>query len=179
MAGGLDPWDADRSLGDELSEVVDDARQIVADLGLRPYRIFSVLESWSGGSRGRGVVTVVKELEFTPPPVVNYSPLRRNLGSAGVVERGDVLLEKISPRFTEEEIRSFFPSNLVRGQVVYIEARWDGRNSGEPHRRRFTVASVPFLEIPRRFQWVVKLRPQDDPRQSSGKPSADHDGKPA
>lgn len=168
--GGLDPWEADRSLGDSLSDVVDDARQIVADLGLRPYRIFSIVEQWSGGSRGRGKVSIISELEFTPPPVLNYRPLRRDLGNAGVVERGDVTLERISPRFTEEEIRSFFPTNLDAGQFAYIEARYDGRNQGTPQRRRFTISSVPYLEIPRRFQWVVKLRPQDDPRDDAGQP---------
>lgn len=168
--GGLPPWEADRSLGAELSEVVDDARGLIADLGLAPYRVFSVLEQWSGGSRGRGEVSILAEREFTPPPVLNYRPIRRELGSAGVVERGEVTLERISPRYTEDEIRSFFPVSLERGQYVYIEARFDGRDGGTPQRRRFTIASVPYLEIPRRFQWVVRLRPQDDPRDDAGRP---------
>lgn len=168
--GGLEPWEADRSLGDELSDVVDEAQQLVADLGLRPYRIYSIIEEWSGGARGRGEVRILSVKEFTPPPVLNYSPIRRDMKSAGVVERGEVRLEKISPRYTEEEIRSFFPISLHRGQYAYIEARFDGRNGGEPQRRRFTIASVPMLELPTRFQWVVKLQPQDDPRDAAGAP---------
>lgn len=168
--GGLQPWEADGSLGDDLSSVVDEAQQLVADLGLRPYRVFSIVEQWSGGKRGRGTVSIVSEREFTPPPVINYRPLRRQLGSAGVVERGEVTLERISTRYTEEEIRSLVPTNLERGQYAYIEARYDGRDGGEPQRRRFTIASVPYLEIPRRFQWVVRLRPQDDPRDAHGRP---------
>lgn len=168
--GGLEPWEADRSLGDELGEVVDDAFGIVAELGLRPYRVFSVIEQWSGGTRGRGDVSIVSEVEITPPPMLNYRPLRRDMGSAGTVERGEVTLERISPRYTEEEIASIFPTSVERGQYAYIEARFDGRNGGEPQRRRFAIASVPYLEIPRRFQWVVRLRPQDDPRDDAGAP---------
>ena len=168
--GGLEPWEADRSLGDDLSQVVDDAQQIVADLGLRPYRVFSVVEQWSGGARGRGRVSIVRELEFAPPPVLSMRSLRRDMKSAGVVERGELTLERISPRYTEEEIRSFFPTNLDGGQYAYIEQRFDGRNGGEPQRRRFTISSVPFLELPRRFQWSVRVRPQDDPRAPNGAP---------
>ncbi len=168
--GGLDPWEADRSLGDELAEVVDDARQLVADLGLRPYRIFSIIEQWSGGARGRGTVKIISELEFTPPPVLSLRSLRRDMKNAGVVERGELVLERISSRLTEEDIRSFFPTNLERGQFAYIEQRFDGRNGGEPQRRRFTISSVPFLELPNRFQWVVRVRPQDDPRGPDGRP---------
>ena len=167
---GLEPWEADRSLGDDLSGVVDEAYGLVAELGLRPYRVFSVVEQWTGGARGRGDVRVIREVEFTPPPVLNYRPIRRQLGSAGVVERGEVTLERISPRYTEDEIRSMVPTNLERGQYAYIEARFDGRDGGTPQRRRFTIASVPYLEIPRRFQWVVRLRPQDDPRDAAGRP---------
>lgn len=168
--GGLEPWEADRSLGDALPELVDDAFQIVADLGLRPYRVFSIIEQWTGGARGRGEVRIISELEFTPPPVLRYRKLRRDMKSAGVVERGDLTLERISARYTEEEIRSFFPTNLDAGQYAYIEQRFDGRNQGEPQRRRFTIASVPNLEIPRRFQWTVRVRPQDDPRGANGLP---------
>jgi len=171
--GGLEPWEADRSLGDELSEVVDDAQQLVADLGLRPYRVFSVVEQWSGGTRGRGTLAIVRELEITPPPVLSMRSLRRDMKSAGVVERGELTLERISPRYTEEEIRSLFPTNLDAGQYAYIEQRWDGRNGGDPQRRRFTISSVPFLEIPRRFQWSVRVKPQDDPRGSNGAPKED------
>lgn len=168
--GGLEPWEADRSLGDSLSKVVDDAQQLVADLGLRPYRVFSIIEQWSGGARGRGKVKIISELEFTPPPVLSLRSLRRDMKNAGIVERGELTLERLSPRYTEEQIRSFFPTDLDAGQYVYIEQRFDGRNGGEPQRRRFTISSVPYLEIPRRFQWSVRVRPQDDPRGANGLP---------
>lgn len=172
-AGGLEPWEANRSLGADLSSVVDDARQIVADLGLRPYRVFSVVEEWTGGTRGRGEPMIIFTREFTPPPVIRYTQLRREMESAGVVERGELTMEKISPSLTEEDIRSFFPGpfrQLAPSQTAYIEARFDGRSGGAPQRRRFTVASVPYLELPDRFQWVVRLRPQDDPRDDAGRP---------
>lgn len=169
-AGGLQPWEADRSLGDELPELVDEAQQLVADLGLRPYRIFSVVEQWTGGARGRGDVQIIREQEFTPPPVLRRKGLRRDMKSAGVVERGLLTLTRISARYTEEEIRSFFPTDLERGQYAYIEQRFDGRNGGEPQRRRFTIASVPELQIPGRFEWTVDVRPQDDPRDAAGRP---------
>jgi hypothetical protein len=112
----------------------------------------------------------VRELEFTPPPVLSLRALRRDMKSAGVVERGELTLERISSRYTEEEIRSFFPTNLDAGQYAYIEQRFDGRNGGRPQRRRFTISSVPFLELPARFQWSVRVMPQDDPRDDAGRP---------
>lgn len=169
LTGGLDGQQATRSLASELADVVDDARQLTTDLGFRPYRVFSVVERWSGGTRGRGTVEVVREVEFVPPPELDYKSLRRKFGPAGAVERGEVLLRKLSARYTEDEVFELLHRKLRPGEVGYIETRTDGRFGNEPHRRRFVVASVPSLDAAK-FEWTVRLKPQDDARDDRGRP---------
>lgn len=172
LEGGLDGLRAERSLVGSLAETVDEARQLVADLGFRPYRVRVVVEGWTGGEVGRGRVEVVSEREIVPPPEVDLRPVRREYGATGSVERGEVTLRRISPRYTEEQVRAIFQPTLAEGQTAYVEVQEDGRwrSPADPaRRRRYVVSSAPWRDAAR-FEWVVRLRPQDDARTPSGRP---------
>ena len=172
VQGGLPQRRADRSLAADLGEVVDEARQTLTDLGMRPYRVFSVVERWSGGAIGRGQPKVIQSTELVPPPFVDFMPLARRYGSAGSVERGDIILRKISPRYTEDELFALVRPVTTPGEAAYIEIVQDGRFGALgalPRRRRFVVSGTPWLDQAR-FEWLVKVRAQDNARTRRGAP---------
>lgn len=156
------------SLAESMSSIVDEARQLVTDLGLRPYRVFSVTVRWSGGERHRGQPRVVFQQELLPTPKVeNFGNMKEQLREAGAVERGDVRLSQISGRYTEEEITSLFPYRATDADESFIEIAMDSRDGEEPVRRRFIVSSVP-VRRPDRFDWEVTLTRQDGDRTRRG-----------
>jgi len=171
VPGGLDEWEAESSLAAELGAVVDDARALVAGLGLAPYRGWSVVLRWSGGAKGRGEATVVSRTEIVPSPVVDFGNLRRAPKDAGSPERGEARLRKISPRYTEAEVTKLFPRALGPGEEAFLEVVADGRFAdGDPQaRRRFVIAGAPYLDQ-MRFEWVVSIRAQDDRMAPNGNP---------
>ena len=163
------------SLVESMGATVDSLRQLYTDMGLRPYRVFSVLVRWTGGAVGRGRPEVVREVEFLPTPRLReVSSVRTELRSGGRVERGTVWLEQISPRLTEDEVRRLVaPSGLGAGEEAWIEVRIDERD-GNTVRRRFVTSGVPERDA-EGFQWRVRLVRQDEGRSRSGEPS-DVDG---
>lgn len=164
--------DGSHTLAAELAETVDDLRQIATDFGIRPYRVFSVRIRWSGAVVGAGEPSVVLEEEFLPTPRVELERVRREPREpGGYVERGIVRMDRVSARYTEDQIDALCvgrdaPANEER----LIEVRLDGRTGDEPIRRRYAVVEVPFLRAAA-FEWVVRLAPQDDPRQRDGRPA--------
>lgn len=169
----------ERTFGNELQTTVDEIRQIVTDLGFAPYRVFSILIRWTGGAIGRGQATCVEEKEILPTPrVTETSGVQGELRSAGVVERGSVVLDRISAGYTEDELRSLFmlapvgaeapASGLRPGEQVFVELRVDARD-GLTERRRFIVVGVPYRDQ-KNMQWKVRLQRQDVERARNGEP---------
>lgn len=157
-----------RSLVEGLGEVADDLRQLYTDFGLRPYRLFSVVVSWSGGEIGRGTASVASETEFLPTPKVDVRPLSREATEAGEVERGQIRVSEISPRYTEEDIRVLFHTQpLPAGHEGFVEMRMDGRDGKYAVRHRLIVADTPWRQADK-FQWTVRMVAQDEPRSRTG-----------
>lgn len=156
------------NLVEGLGDAVDDIRQIATDLGARPYTYHSITVRWSGGEIGRGEETVVKDVKLLPTPRTQpVGFLDRSQENAGVVERGDITLTGISPRYTEDEIEELF--GVVKpGEEyeVFIEQRIDGRD-GQTRRRRFVLAGAPERR-PTRVDWRVTLRRADGERLRDG-----------
>lgn len=161
------------SLVESLGDVVDDARQIVTDLGLRPYRVFSVVVRWSGGEVGKGDPCVESEVELLPTPKVVFfgevgvGGLTTKMTEGGLSERGDAKMMEISPRYTEDDVRQLFHLQpLPAGLDGFVEVRMDARD-GSSIRRRFAVL-VPQRRA-EKFDWIVRLKRQNqnDRRDSS------------
>lgn len=160
------------SLAEEIAATVNEARAVHTELGLRPYRVFSVRVHWSGGERGRGDVTRVSEEEFLPRPKVTFRT-RRELTQGGFVERGVVELAEIDPQLTADQVADLFQQQpLAKGDEGFIEIYMDARD-GETQRRRFVVAEPPER---RAFEWRVVLRQQDGGRSRTG--SVPYPGRP-
>ena len=159
------------SLVESFGELVDDLRQIATDFGVRPYRVFSVVYKWTGGEVGRGEAVVHRVEELLPTPVVKQN-VRGESRSAGVVERGDAYLEQVSPRYTEDQIRTLFPC-VKNGQFSepyqgFVEVTMDARD-GKSDRRRYQVIGVPERRA-EKFDWRVRLIRQDENRDRDGRP---------
>jgi hypothetical protein len=151
-----------------LQSVVDDARQLLTDMGLRPYRVFTVIVEWSGSDMGLGTESVVSETEFLPTPLVSMRPIGSEMNEGGQVERGNTELKEISGRYTEDQIRGLFQLQaLPKNQLSYVEVFHDARDGQLQPRRRFQVTGVPWHDA-ENFQWVVKLTESDPDRRRDG-----------
>lgn len=147
--------------------MADELRQLYTDLGLRPYRVFSVAQQWSGQAVGRGTLSVLSEVELLPTPLVDFTPMRRRMTEGGFTEDGLVTLREISPRYTEEDVQALCCRRSdVPGREVFIEMRHDARD-GQTVRRRFTIESVPFRKAGK-FEWQVRLRKANPDRAPNG-----------
>lgn len=161
----------ERSLVEELGDEVDDLRQLYTEFGLRPYRVFSVVVSWPGGAVGRGKPVVVSEAEFLPTPEVRDMQGINNVArAAGVVERGQVQLRQLSPRYTEEDLAVLFHQQpLPPAHQGWIEVRID-RRDGATKRRRLFPQAIPYRKAAG-FEWRANLTSQDERRSRFGEPN--------
>jgi len=150
------------SLVESLGATVDDLRQLRTDFGLRPYRVFSVVYEWDGGSPGRGAPHIISALEFLPTPVVIMNP-RKVVTAAGSAFDGSAALSEVSARYTEDDIAALFPRLLGPAQQSYIEVRLDARDGANPNLRRYTVTSIPQLDAAK-FEWTARLETQQNDR---------------
>lgn len=156
-----------RSFAESLGDIVDAGRQLLTDFGLRPYRMFSIVERWSGGEEGRGILSTVSQLEFLPTPRIDLTTIRTKLDAGGTNEDGFHTVREISPRYTEDDIRSLMHVlPLPPGSIGYVEIRHDSRD-GRTERRRYVVRGVPWRDA-ENFQWVASLSSQEKPRPRSG-----------
>lgn len=158
------------SLVESLGETVDSLRQLYTDFGLRPYRLFSVVYEWSGGDVGRGTPRVISDEELLPTPKVREtSGVAGEVRSGGLVERGSIRLEQVSPRYTEDQIRVLFHQlPLGPSRQGFLEMRVD-RRDGCTERRRFIVRGIPFRHA-EGSEWRVTLLRQDEDRLRNGTP---------
>ena len=160
------------SLGQELIEVVDCARDIPSELGLRPYTVRLVRTRWSGGARGLGTEEVLSVLDLLPTPkLVDLSGLQEVLQPVGLDEIGTVQVEQISGRFTEEQLR--FLDSDGRDPPAQESVWWEVefvRPDGKPgERRRFVLVGAPEY-LPGNVEWRVRLSKAHEDRGRDGVP---------
>jgi len=154
------------SLVESLGNTVDSIRQIAVDLGVRPYKVHAVRVKWSGGEIGRGTPETVLDQAIVPTPRIrNVTSVNRESTTAGTSEKGNIRLDRISPRYTEDEIKYYFStqSDLGVDEEGFVEIYVDERD-GQTQRKRYVVSRVPERR-PDKFDWVVTLRKQEDNRQ--------------
>jgi len=155
-----------RSLVEDLGQVVDDIRQLATDLGARPYTVHVVRIAWSGGEVGRGEPSTALELQILPTPRLTGvgEGAVRSQEPGGAIERGDVRLTGVAPRYTEDELGNYF--GVEPGEECFFEVRIDQRD-GEARRRRYVLARPPERR-PEHCDWVLVLRRHDGDRQRDG-----------
>lgn len=128
-------------LVDDLLGVIDDVRgDLHPALGVRQYRVFSVLRTWDGEERGVGGFAEV-ETEFLPQPLVEafVDSLGGRLLPAGLDEAGIVRLRELSLTYTAAEIAG--PA-LLPHQEWLVRVR-DAYGQGEPQRDFIVKGTYP------------------------------------
>jgi len=160
------------SLARKLVPVADKLRDLQTRLGGRPYRVKVVRTTWSGLKRGVGVEQVVSELELLPTPlVVDLNGLGEEVSAVGVTEVGQVILQEVSGRYTEDHLTGVDAEGNPVGDSdsLYYEIE-SFRPDGQPaERRRFALASVPYYAATK-FQWTITLDAQLAKRGRNGRP---------
>jgi len=160
-----------------MAKVADDIRQLYTYFGQRPYRAFSVVVEWSGGVVGRGTPKNIAEEELLPTPKTTLATVKEVMKSGGIVERGNIILTEISPRYTEDQVKQLFHCGapLPENQEGFIEIRVDQRD-GLTENRRFRVRDVPE-RVAWDFFWRVNLHKQELNPNRLGEPRDSATGK--
>ena len=161
------------SLAHDLKPVADDLRDLYTQFGLRPYVVRLIRTRWTGGKRGIGQEEVVDEHTLLPTPRVrDLSGLREVLQPVGLDELGDVQVDQISPKMTEDELR-FLDKHTAEPARDDEAVWWDiefVRPDGLPGlRRRFVLVGAPDYRADR-FGWSVRLAKAHEDRGRDGIP---------
>ena len=121
------------SLRDELLPVVNDARALVDELGLRLFDVRVEVRAWSGPRVGSGVLTTLSTLSLDPRPRVRDVSAREVASSGGTLRSGDRRITGITPAhtgggYTPEQLR---PAITGPQERVYVLTGADGTSEWE------------------------------------------------
>jgi hypothetical protein len=173
IAGDLRPPSADgmrRTLVGELMPVVDEIRELASEFGIRPYRCSLVHVRWTGGERGAGDPVELSRVEVLPVPRLrDMDATTEILGATGLSEAGGVVVDRISARYTEDDLMGRRMSELAdpmaaRTNLPDVEFYWEIQESRAsdppPPRRRYVPRAVPMLSRDG-LHWRVALSKVD------------------
>lgn len=164
MAGQLPPFGPGSveqptdPFSNEVSEALDEARGVLAEVGLRPYRVFIVTDKWTGPGHREGVLEDRELEELTPTPKRRPVSLAIAALLGGASQEGDLILEKISRvKYTEKKLR------LRTEDGDEFPRHWDTYYAiqpiGQAHAEFYNVASLPNLSP---TSWSVRLTARND-----------------
>jgi len=141
----------------EVAPALDEARREIAGVGLRPQRVFLVIDKYEGPGRKEGALVERELTELDPQPAVRTLSAREVAGSGGLYQAGDVALSQISRvNYTNEQLRG----KTLAGDD--LPERWDFfvaiQDYGRIHAEFYNVQSRPVL-LP--TEWKMTLRPRN------------------
>ncbi len=171
------PYGVPQTLAGRLTPVADRLRNLLAKNGLRPYRVWLVHASWSGAKRGIGQLTVTSRRELLPVPRVrDMNTVRRNVLAMGLTEEGDIIIDQISAKYTEDDLTGRTPDvvdpSIPRTSRPNVEFWYEVQESRPstppPPIRRFSPpAAAPMLSRGG-LMWTVVLSKQGEDRGRRG-----------
>lgn len=146
--------------GSTIVDVEDTAREIEAQLGLRPYSVHIVRVRFSGGRRADGVAEVVQDVPILPiPDVLGLDGVTRVVTAAQVMETGQITVAGISGRYTEDQLAGVAcdgsPASTAE-RVFWEVAFLAGGCTPAGARMRFQVVGHPAFDA-ERGSWRVTL----------------------
>lgn len=174
------PAEQRETLANKLVPIVDKIRRLGSGFGVRPYRVYLVHSIWTGGEVGVGRENV-RAIEIIPAPrVKSIGSLDEVTRSTGTTEEGDVEVDRISARYTEDDLLGRTPDlrdpNAPRTTAEGAEFFWEIRETRPstpyPVIRRFAVRGVPELRRGA-AEWVIRLVKQDYDRGRRGEVERD------
>lgn len=133
-------------------DVIDGLRESLhPDFGVRAYRVYRVVRTWSGQKPGQGIATD-EARELRPQPRVGvWNGLRMEMASCGVEEMGEITLTEVSLSYTYGQLR---PSLGMNQQLFY--GLTEAHGQGNP-RRLFSLSRPPFVDREKNMGWQVWL----------------------
>lgn len=147
------------TLLDELVPDIDAIRaEINPEVGIRQYRVFTVLRTWNGEERGAPGGFEEVETELTPQPLVEAfaDSMGGRLLAAGLDEAGIVRLREVSLTYTTAELAG---AGIERHQEWLIRLK-DAYGQGEPN-RDFVVKGL-YPDRLKDIGWLVTLSRASD-----------------
>lgn len=146
--------DSDVLVDSLVPDVIDGLReQLHPDFGVRAYRVYRVIRTWSGDVEGDGDPTDAAA-ELRPQPRVKiWDGIRWVAAVCGIRELGEVRLTEVSLTYTEEQLTG---QPLDKNQACFLaiaEAHGQGSET-----RLFGNTRPPFIDREKDMGWVLSLR---------------------
>jgi len=142
-----------------LQGIVDRARRLQHQFGMRPYRLFMI---WAE-RRSDGEWYTVREIELVPCRVIALDGVDLELSQAGLQPEGSISVREVSPAQVTEDMLL----GMVDGErwgagdtarEFYFELRLGPACAGPAggRRRRFVLGAEPHYDA-ENFQWRLGL----------------------
>ncbi len=162
------------SLGVCLQPVIDGARGIIHDLGLRGYRVFLIWQKRDNKQR----FVEFKRIQLYPVKVTSLTGVGWQSSPSGMLQQGEITISEISP--AQADGRTLFGQvqelnySLDPDIEFFYEVQPRDRCASDAlgvQPARFTPSSLPYYDA-EGFQWVVDLVDQEAP-QTQPPPASD------
>jgi hypothetical protein len=160
------------SLARRFVPLADMLRNILTTFGLRVYRVALVTIQWSGGERGVGTPTVVRETPLLPTPkLMDMATLAEIVHPIGLDEVGGVVVGEISGTYTEDQLLGLDSegADIPDDTEFFYEIEFPHPDGKPGIKRRFFPNGVPNYS-PGGLQWTVHLEKAHDDRDRRGDP---------
>ena len=141
-----------------VEDVIDGLREeLHPAFGVRAYRVFTVLRTWSGRIQGEGERSdVVTELR--PQPLVHsWDGRRYELQGCGLDDMGEIMLTEVSLTYTQAELDG--GGALGKNQAFLI--RLDEAHGQEQRSAFFIHTRPPYVDRIKDMGWKLWLRRSD------------------
>ncbi len=135
-------------------QIVDPLRDLLTQFGLRVNDVQIVTIKWTGGFRGQGRDVVERTFRLLPAPRVRgLESMMETVDSVGLDEVGTITVDRISPRYTEEQLRGYETDGaLPEDTEVFYEIT--GSYQDRAMRRRFHLSGAPHRGT---LGWEISL----------------------
>ena len=137
-----------------VEDVIDGLREELHPLfGVRSYRLYTLLRTWSGTMPGEGTKIDV-EVELTPQPLIEvWGGYKYDLEPCGLDEMGVIRLREISLTYTQAELIG--PTLTCNQQWLMKLKEAHGQGNSE---RVFIHDRPPYVDREKDMGWVMWLR---------------------
>jgi hypothetical protein len=140
----------------EVSPALDDGRRAIDAVGLRPWRVYLVIDKYSGTRHKEGELVERELTQMDPNPEIRSLSATELAASGGVLRSGDVSVSQISRDYTMEQLRgrTLAGDDLPGSWDFYYAIQYDE----QIHAEFYNLASTPLLNS---TAWRLTLRPRN------------------
>jgi hypothetical protein len=137
-----------------IPDVIDGLREdLHPTFGVRAYRVYRVVRTWSGRNAGEGVSSDDAGELRPQPRVAMWNGLKYVQAQCGIRELGDVMLTEVSLTYSEGQLTG---QPLARNvEIFYAIGEANGQASAL---RLWMLTAPPFIDRERDMGWVLHLR---------------------